>query len=181
MRSIKYLTLAFLTVLFIPFISSCSDENAEEMKEMVDDTMGDDMNENKAPDFVLTSVTGDEVKLVDFTGKPLVIFFFGSTCPLCIASAPSIETKINDVFSDSQIGIVGIDTWNGTQTAVERFRTSTSTSFDLLLNGSDVQSAYGTTYDRLFVIDKDGNIVHTGTTSAGNDVDTVVGVLNSLL
>jgi peroxiredoxin len=175
----RFLTTVILALFLLPSITGCSDDNAEEVEEMIDDSMG--MDGNKAPDFVLNSVSGSEVKLADFEGKPLVIFFFGSTCPLCIASAPSIESKINDGFTDSEIGIIGIDTWNGSQSAVERFRTSTNTSFDLLLNGSGVQSDYMTTYDRLFVIDKDGNIVHTGSTSAGNDVDTVVGVLNNLL
>ena len=179
MKTRRFLKLTLTVTLLLTVITSCSDKNVEDIMNMVDDT--DDMNAKKAPDFVLTSINGDEVKLADFSGKPVVIFFFGSTCPLCIASAPGIESKINDVFNDSQIGIIGIDTWNGNQAAVERFRTSTSTTFDLLLHGSTVQSDYMTTYDRLFVIDKDGKIVHAGTKAAGSDVDTVVGVINGLL
>ena len=179
MKTTRFLKLTLIFTLLLTAITSCSDKNVEDIMDIVDDI--DDMNAKNAPDFVLTSIEGDEVKLADFSGKPVVIFFFGSTCPLCIASAPSIESKINNVFNDSQIGIIGIDTWNGSQTAVERFRTSTSTTFDLLLNGSTVQSDYMTTYDRLFVIDKDGIIVHAGTVAAGGDVDNVVEVINGLL
>lgn len=176
MKTKRFLNLTLTVTLLLTVITSCSDKNVEDIMDL-----DMDMETNKAPDFVLSSIEGDLVKLADFTGKPVVIFFFGSTCPLCIASAPSIESKINDVFNDSQIGIIGIDTWNGSQSAVERFRASTSTTFDLLLNGSTVQSDYKTTYDRLFVIDKDGNIVHAGTKTASSDVDNVVDVINSLL
>jgi 2-keto-3-deoxy-galactonokinase len=42
-----------------------------------------------------------------------------------------------------------------------------------LLNASAVATDYGTTYDRLVVIDKDGNVAFKGNRGAGNDVATV--------
>lgn len=153
---------------------SCKDGAAEVIDSMNDTNVA-------APDFNLASIDAGDVKLEDFAGKPLVIFFFGSTCPRCKGSAPKIETNINSVYADSQIGLIGIDTWNGNLAAVEGFRATTNTSFNLLLNGSSVQSDYMTTYDRLFVIDKDGIIVHAGTTAAGSDISNVTSAIDKLL
>ncbi|MFY0654567.1 MAG: TlpA family protein disulfide reductase [Cyclobacteriaceae bacterium] len=135
----------------------------------------------KAPDFNLTSVNGGEVSLSNFSGKPLVIFFFGSTCSLCIASAPSVESKIHSAFASDKMKIIGIDTWDGNKAAVTNFKTNTGVTFDLLLEGSKIQSSYNTTYDRLVVIDKNGNIAYKGTSSASSSVDDVATLLKDLI
>lgn len=191
---------ALFAVLFSTFLTGCSEEEEPEMmmtavddpedmdpEEMDPDDQDpdnedpDDSGLASAPDFSLMSVDGGIVNLANFEGKPLVIFFFGSTCPLCIASAPSVESNITKAYETSDISIIGIDTWDGTGAAVTNFRNSTGVTFDLLLDGSGVQSDYSTTYDRLFVINGEGKIVHKGTTSASNDVGEVVKVINALL
>ncbi len=134
-----------------------------------------------APPFTLTSVDGGLVSQSSFLGKPLVIFFFGSSCPLCVSSAPTVESGIKQNYQNNEINIIGIDTWDGNQVTVENFRNTTNVTFDLLLMGSSVEKAYGTTYDRLVVIDADGKIVFKGSTSASNDVDDVQNVLEDLL
>ena len=77
--------------------------------------------------------------------------------------------------------MIGIDVWDGNQESVVNFRNRTGVTFDLLLQGSSVGSAYATTYDRLFVLNAKGEFVHKGSTAAGNDVPKVVSVLNDLL
>lgn len=155
-------------------LSSCSKDNSEEP------SIQPPATEN-APDFELNSVDGATVSLSDFKGKPLVIFFFGDTCPLCIASGPKIESKINDRFSENEIAIIGIDTWDGNAASVKSFRASTGVTFDLLLKGSSVLSDYGTTYDRLYVIDAQGNIAFKGKSSASQDIENVVTTIEGLL
>ena len=134
-----------------------------------------------APDFSLTSVSGTTVSLADFSDKPLVIFFFGSSCTLCKGSAPSIESGIAAKFDSKDVGIIGIDTWDGNLSAVNSFKNTTGVTFDLLLNGSTVENAYNITYDRLLVVDKNGKIAFKGKSSASNDVNDVVKLLEDLL
>ena len=165
--------LAFVVGTAMLSISSCSEEEPEEEMGMSDDMndTGSDMSGGdtdsgdggdtgsgdggsgavgNAPAFTLESVGGNNVSLSDLTGsKPVVIFFFGNSCPLCKASAPSVESKINAAFK-SQINMIGIDTWDGNKSSVQNFASSTGVTFDLLLKGSSVQSNYNTTYDRLF-------------------------------
>tara|TARA_E500000178_G_scaffold57989_1_gene54503 strand:- start:157 stop:507 length:351 start_codon:yes stop_codon:yes gene_type:complete len=62
-------------------------------KERIDDkeTMEDPNNtisENKAPLFSLASLDNGTVNLADYENKVVVLYFFGSSCPNCIAAGP---------------------------------------------------------------------------------------------
>ncbi len=39
-------------------------------------------------------LSGNSVSLSDYQGKVLVLFFFGYSCPYCIAAAPDIESEL---------------------------------------------------------------------------------------
>jgi peroxiredoxin len=127
-----------------------------------------------APDFTLNSLETGEVKLADHLGKAIVLFFFGNNCPSCKAAAPNIESMLSAPFKDNdKYLILGLDTWNGNANSLQAFKTSTGVTFPLLLNASSVATAYGTTYDRIVVIDKAGNVVFKGSRGAANDVAAV--------
>ncbi len=199
--NLKY-SLLFVFLLSLSLVG-CEEEEPAPIMQKTPDMMDDDpMNggngggmgnnpddpgdtlvvvEGNAPNFTLQSVDGQEVTRMDFIGKPLVIFFFGSTCPNCIASAPTVQSHINEVYTNGEISIIGIDTWDGNSNAVNNFRNSTGVTFDLLLNGSDVEDDYDITYDRLVVIDADGDIVFKGSTRASSDVSNVISTLDGLL
>lgn len=50
----------------------------------------------KAPDFTVLDKDGNEVKLSDMLGKPVVINFWASWCPPCKGEMP----EFNDVYQD---------------------------------------------------------------------------------
>jgi peroxiredoxin len=169
--------LLFLNVILFSF-SSCS---------------GDDDNDTtttpppagvttKAPDFTLNSSTGPQVKLSDFSGKVVVLFFFGNTCPSCKAAAPSIQSKLATPYaSNANYQIIGLDQWDGNAASVQSFQSTTGVSFPLLLNASSTAAVYKTTYDRLVVIDKKGNIAFTGSKGAASDADAAKAKVDELL
>jgi peroxiredoxin len=183
MKYIKSILLTSIIFFGATLFVGCGGEDPTPIINMGNGNPGGNPSEpfGKAPDFNLTSVDGGQVQLKDFEGKPLVIFFLGSTCPLCISSAPSIESGINQKFSSSVMNIIGVDTWDGNQAAVENFRNTTGVTFDLLLNASALQNSYNTTYDRLLVVDSNGEIVFKGTSTASSDVDEVVALINKLM
>src|SRR5262245_38789840 len=45
----------------------------------------------RAPEFTLPSVSGGEVSLVDFAGKPLLLVFVQAGCGPCHAIAPELN------------------------------------------------------------------------------------------
>lgn len=125
----------------------------------------------KAPAFTLKSLDGSDVSLSNFTNKVVVLFFFGNSCPSCKAVAPSIQSMLVTPFaSETNYMVLGLDQWNGTAAAVEGFKTSTSVTFPLLLNASGVASDYKTTYDRIVVVDKNGDIAFKGSQLASLDI-----------
>lgn len=60
----------------------------------------------KVSDFELESFDGQQVKLSQFAGKPILIDFWAAWCPFCINEMPEIE-KIHQEFSGKLV-ILGI-------------------------------------------------------------------------
>lgn len=175
--------VAFFSMITILF-SSCSGDDSSSTTSPISNpsptpTPG---TANKAPDFSLNSSDGNQVKLSDFSGKVVVIFFFGNSCPSCKAAAPSIQSKLAAPYSsNSSYQILGLDQWDGNSASVQSFKIVTGVSFPLLLTASSVATNYKTTYDRLVVIDKSGNIVFSGKQGASSDVDAVKAKVDELL
>jgi len=139
-----------------------------------DEVSTEPLIEGNAPVFSLTSLSGAPVSLSDYSNKVVVLFFFGNSCPSCKAAAPSIEEMLYTPFtSRTDYQILGLDQWNGNSASVQAFKTLTGVTFPLLLNAAGVASKYQTTYDRLVVINKSGNIVFSGNQGAAADVATV--------
>lgn len=135
-----------------------------------------------APNFELTALDGSKFKMSNQNDKVVVLFFFGNTCPSCKAVGPDIEKKLKEAFNGKfSFVIIGLDVWDGNSSSLESFKNNTGISFPLLLNASSVGSSYGTTYDRLIVVDKNGKIAHKGSRSASNDLSTVVSTVTDLL
>ncbi|WP_289055465.1 peroxiredoxin family protein [Carboxylicivirga marina] len=161
---------------------SDADDPVDEMKkqENPDDMKGN--NSGDAPDFSLTSLSGTTVSLQDFDNKVLVMFFLGNSCPACKTAAPKIQTQIADAYaSNSNVAIIGLDQWNGTKASVQGFKNTTGITFPLLLNASKVASDYNTTYDRLVVVNKDGDIVFKGTQGASKDIAAALSIIDDSL
>ena len=180
-------TLICFLALAVLSITSCAEEDPNDMTGMQGGNNNNNNNNppatvgESAPSFSLSSSSGGSVSLADFEGKPLVIFFFGSSCPNCIASAPAVESDLFQAYSSDVVSLIGIDTWDGNLAAVDNFQSTTGVTFDLLLNGSNVESNYGITYDRLVIVDADGILAFKGSTAARSNIDDVKEALNEML
>ncbi len=126
---------------------------------------------DSAPDFTLNTVNGNEFTLSDHAGKVIFLFFFGYSCPHCLANGNNTETGIYDAFKDnSDFVALGIDTWDGNKSGVENFINQTGITYPVAMTGSSVQSLYSTTYDRIIVIDQSGTIQFKATSNATSGV-----------
>lgn len=137
---------------------------------------------DKAPDFSLSQLGGGDFTLSQAEGKVVFIFFFGNSCAHCLANGPNTQTDIYAKYKDDpNFMAVGIDTWDGNASAVEGYKSSTKIEYSLLLEGSQVVKDYGTTYDRIVIIDTDGIIRYKSTTNADKNTtavaSTVIGTL----
>ena len=178
--STKSFLILIISVLII-FSCSTTEDVDPDMQNGGQQQNGDSSRE-AAPDFELTALDGTSFKMSEQSDKVVVLFFIGSTCPSCLAVAPEVEKELNAAYAGkTDYVIVGLDQWDGANSAVQSFKNLTNVSFPLLLNASGVPSSFKTTYDRLIIVDKEGNIAHKGARAAANDINTVTSTVDDLL
>jgi thioredoxin-dependent peroxiredoxin len=123
-----------------------------------------------APDFTLTSDTGEQVTLSSLRGKPVVLYFYPKDdTPGCTAQA----TGIRDAWGDFESrGVVVLGVSPDTESSHVRFKEKYGLPFTLLADPDHaVADAYGVWGERTlygktylgverstFVIDADGSV-----------------------
>lgn len=117
---------------------------------------------DRAPDFTLASLTGEEVRLSDFRGKRVILNFWAAWCPPCRAEMPHMQKYYEDFHEDDNVVIVGVNV-----TATERhpdivrsFVNENGITFPILLDEKrEVTSEYEVVaYPTSFFIDEWGTI-----------------------
>lgn len=117
-----------------------------------------------APDFQLTSDSGESVKLSDLRGRPVVLYFYPkSDTPGCTAQACGIR----DVYGElEQRGVAVLGVSADKVEAQAKFRSKNDLPFTILADPDhDAGKAYGVEkpdspyFERsTFIIDADGNV-----------------------
>lgn len=120
-----------------------------------------------APNFTLTSQTGESVSLKDFQGKKCVVLYFypKDDTPGCTAEACAFRDRY-EVFKEAGAEVIGISSDN-TQ-AHQQFATKYNLPFILLSDtGNKVRQLYGVPATLwvlpgrvTYIIDKDGVVRH---------------------
>jgi len=123
-----------------------------------------------APDFELTSDSGEQVKLSEFRGKPVVLYFYPKDdTPGCTTQACGIRDVYGD-FRDRGAVVLGVSPDD--EASHVKFKEKYSLPFTLLADpGHEVAERYGVWKERnmygkksmgiersTFVIDADGNV-----------------------
>jgi peroxiredoxin Q/BCP len=143
-----------------------------------------------APDFELKSDTGDSVKLSDFRGRPVVLYFYPKDdTPGCTTEACEFRDAY-DVYRDRGAEVLGVSPDD--VTSHEKFKSKYELPFTLLADPEhEVADKYGVWGERkfagktymginrsTFVIDREGNVARAmvGIKPAGHAEE----VLNAL-
>jgi thioredoxin-dependent peroxiredoxin len=126
---------------------------------------------NKAPDFTTKDQNGNEVKLSDYKGKRVVLYFYPKDdTPGCTKEACSFRDA-DDVYTEKGIKVFGISTDD--EKSHQKFISKYSLPFDLLADTDKSivekygvwgeKSMYGKKYmgtlRKTFLIGEDGKIV----------------------
>ncbi|PIB35447.1 hypothetical protein BFP72_08590 [Reichenbachiella sp. 5M10] len=126
---------------------------------------------DKAPDFSYDIYGGGTFNLSHHQGKVVFVFVFGSGCPHCNSNGSNTESGIYQKYKDHpKFAAVGVDTWDGNNSAMQVFQKNTGITYPLCLNASDMESKYNTTYDRILVIDTLGILRYKSTANATSSV-----------
>lgn len=117
-----------------------------------------------APDFELTSDSGEKVKLSDFRGKPVVLYFYPkSDTPGCTRQASGIRDTYGEF---QQRGAVVLGVSSDKEAAQAKFRSKYNLPFPVLADPDhEAGKAYsvdkdgGKYFERsTFIIDAEGNV-----------------------
>ena len=121
-----------------------------------------------APNFALDSLDGSRVELLNDSRYPILINFWATWCPPCVAEMATIQQFYNDSGRAFRVLAVNADE---PAEDVQRFANEHGLSFDILLDpGGNVQELYRLRgYPTSFFLDGDGVIrkEHVGLLTEG--------------
>ncbi|MEZ4388430.1 MAG: TlpA disulfide reductase family protein [Candidatus Krumholzibacteriia bacterium] len=111
-----------------------------------------------APDFTLTAVGGQDVRLADLRGKAVIVDFWATWCPPCQALMPELQALYDQY--DGRLEIVAVSVDGDPATMVPPFAAAHGYTFTLTADprGQDVARAWGGTQGIpcTYLVDPDG-------------------------
>jgi len=118
----------------------------------------------KAPDFEAVDQNGKTVRLADFKGNPVVLYFYPKDdTPGCTAEACNFRDNM-DKFQEKGVKVLGVSV-DGDKSH-KKFEQKYNLNFTLVSDSKkDITKKYGVLGERTasrvtYILDKDGKIVH---------------------
>jgi len=96
--------------------------------------------QNLVKDWTLKSVSGKQVTLSNYQGKPVILVFWATWCPYCKKLLPGIA-RLNDKYEDKGLKIIAVNIKEDWQPHV--YWRNHGYEFDAVLEGDDVAALYG--------------------------------------
>jgi cytochrome c biogenesis protein CcmG/thiol:disulfide interchange protein DsbE len=112
-----------------------------------------------APDFTLTTVTGETLQLANLRGQPVVLNFWATWCGPCIREMPALQSAAKRF--EGQVAFVGVDQGEAPE-VVEAYIDDLGITFQVPL---DTDMAVGNRYNvqgmpTTYFVDANGVIRH---------------------
>lgn len=118
-------------------------------------------NGEKAPDFELSTLDGEVIRLSDYLGKIVIIDFWATWCAPCRMAIPELVELQNDYGGD--LVIIGISLDQAyTRQNLKPFIESYGINYPIVLGTMEVVEAYGNIrgIPTSFVLNQEGEIVN---------------------
>jgi len=126
---------------------------------------------------------GDEVRLSDYKGTPLVMNFWATWCPPCVAEMPALD-RLKELLADSGIDVLAIDEdRNGAELAAKFYEANQIANLDILIDRKMalIKAAGVSALPTTLFIDADGNEIATVVGEAEWDSAEVVAFVKACL
>lgn len=118
---------------------------------------------NLPPNFELTTLTGDVVKLSDYKGKKVILNFWATWCPPCKKEMPHFVKYYKKNKDSANVEIIAVNMTNQDRPEmVSKFVDAYGLTFPILLdNNGEVMDAFQIlTLPTTYLINTDGTIAH---------------------
>ncbi len=114
---------------------------------------------DKAPDFTLRDINGEEFNLYENIGKVIIINFWDTWCPPCRAEIPSF-IDLYSKYKDKGVLIIGIALAMKGEKIVKSFVEEYKINYPVLIASKKVIEDYGgiTGIPTTFILNKKGEI-----------------------
>lgn len=121
-RKVITIILSVILISGMIFLASCNatgeDENSNSQVEQGDTAQNQDEPQEdeifpieigqKAPNFVLENLKGEQESLEDYRGKDVIINFWTIRCPYCVKEMPEFEKFYTD-YKDKDFSIIAVN------------------------------------------------------------------------
>ncbi|WP_235832621.1 TlpA family protein disulfide reductase [Acetivibrio mesophilus] len=172
--------IIWVAVLALLIIGAYVVYNRGDSEEYIEDKIAGDINkdrvaddeedgteqENKimAPDFTLTDLDGNTVKLSDYKGKIVFLNFWASWCGPCTSEMPEFEQVHKEFLKGDDAVILAVNLTDGfreTEEKARKFIDDNGYTMKVLLDttGSVAQNYNIYSIPTTYVINRDGSIV----------------------
>jgi peroxiredoxin len=135
-----------------------------------------------APDFTLVDADGKTYTLSSLRGKVVLINFWATWCPPCLAEMPSME-QLNSRFAGEDFVLLAINAEEDARDIVLEFLEENPHSFPVLLDGElKVQQQYGVyRFPESFIVRRDGIIAQRVSGAIGWNYRKIVNLISFLI
>lgn len=113
---------------------------------------------DRLPAYRLTDLSGRSHDLSAQKGSVVLIHIFGHSAQVCTDAASKLEASFNQKYSDKGLAVFGVDCWNGSQSEVDAFRSSSGASYPLLMGGASFASECDLSYNSFLLVDQGGTV-----------------------
>jgi peroxiredoxin len=113
----------------------------------------------KAPDFILVGISGENVRLSDYRGKVIILDFWDTWCSPCKIEIPGF-VKLQKEWGDKDVQIIGIAFAKQGLKAVQNFADNYCINYPVGICDQQTYDSYGpiTGIPTTFIIDREGGI-----------------------
>lgn len=169
-KSIKWVALAFVLVLVISGAyvlynkyseDYSGDKFAEATKTTQPNNTDDEVQASLAPDFTVYDENGNEVKLSDYKGKPVVINFWATWCYYCKEEMPDFNKAYKEYPDVQFLMINATDGVQETKKMAMQYVADEGYDFPVFYDTEldAVNTYYISSFPTTFFIDENGELV----------------------
>ena len=133
----------------------------DSLNEPTDEQQSQENNTQPAPDFTVLDQEGNEVKLSDFKGKPVVLNFWATWCYYCKEEMPDFNTAAENYPNVQFLMVNATDGVQETKEKAEKYVAEQGFTFDVFFDTKleAVNNYYVTGFPATFFIDAQGNLI----------------------